>query len=417
MAGKQIFDGVKIADFSWVIVGPTIVRELAEHGATVVHVESHRYPDTGRVIGPFKDNKPSIDSSAWWAIRNANKYGVSLDLSKPKGQEIAKKLVKWADIVGESMAPGAMAKFGLDYESCKKVKSDIIYFSTCQFGQHGPLASYAGYGQLGAAYSGFSYVLGQPGKAPPQLYNNYPDFIAPPYMVTALVAALLYRRKTGKGVYLDESQVEAGATFLGPAILDYAVNGRVAERMGSRDPYMVPHGIYPCRGDDRWLAVAVSNEKEWQALVTAIDKPDWSKESRFSTATSRKESADELDSLIASWTLNYTPEQAMQLFQDADVPAGIVATGEDLLNDPQLKYRKHYVFMEHTFIGKHAYHAPAFRLSKTPHYIWKAAPCLGEDNFYVYKEILGLSENEISDLMAEGVITTEADLAAVRPYR
>ena len=122
---------MKIADFSWVIVGPTIVRELAEHGATVIHVESHRHPDTGRVIGPFKDNKPSIDSSAWYAIRNANKYGISLDLNKPKGQDIAKRLILWADIVCESMTPGAMAKWGLDYESCKEIKPDIIYFSTC----------------------------------------------------------------------------------------------------------------------------------------------------------------------------------------------------------------------------------------------------------------------------------------------
>jgi len=236
-------------------------------------------------------------------------------------------------------------------------------------------------------------------------------------MVATLVAALLYRRKTGKGIYLDESQVEAGATFLGPAILDYVVNGRVAEPLGNHDPYMVPHGIYPCLGHDRWLAIAVGNEEEWQAFLTAIGNPDWSKAPRFSTIISRKENEDELDSLVAHWTLNYMPEQAMQLLQDAGVPAGIVATGEDLFNNPQLKYRKHYVFLNHTFIGRHAYHAPAFRFSKTPYRLWKAAPCLGEDNFYVYREILGFSEDEISDLMAEGVITTEADISVLRPYR
>jgi len=417
MANRQIFEGVKIADFSWVIVGPTIARELAEHGATVIHIESHRHPDVGRLIGPFKDNKPSIDSSGWHAIRDPNKLGISLDLSKPKGQEIAKKLVKWADIVCESMAPGAMAKFGLDYESCRKIKPDIIYFSTCQFGQSGPLAKYTGYGQLGAAYGGLSYALGQPGKAPPQLHNNYPDFIAPPYMVATLAAALLYRHKTNKGIYLDESQVEAGATFLEPAILDYRVNGRVAGRLGNRDPYMAPHGIYPCRGDDRWLAIAVSSEEEWQAFLTAIGSPNWSKDPRFSTIISRKENEDELDSLVARWTLNHTPERAMQLLQDAGVPAGIVATGEDLFNDPQLEYRKHYIFLDHAFIGKQACHSPAFRFSKTPHHIWKAAPCLGEDNIYVYQDILGFSEAEIADLIAGGVITTEADLSVVRPYR
>ena len=414
---KPVLKGIKIADFSWVIVGPTIAAELAAFGAEVIHVESHRYPETGRTIGPYKDNKPAIDTSAWYAIRNYNKYGISLDLNKPKGQEIAKKLIKWADIVCEAMTPGSMAKWGLDYESCRKLKPDIIYFSTCQFGQKGPYAKFAGYGQLGGAYAGFSYVLGKPGKTPPQLYNNYPDFISPPYMVATILAALLHRRKTGKGMYLDGAQVEGGATFQGPAILDYVVNGRIAERMGNRDLYMSPHGVYPCQGNDRWLAIAVSNEEEWQAFVRAMGEPDWCREPKFSSITARKANEDELDSLIARWTQGYAQEQAMQLLQDVGVAAGIVSAGEDLFNDPQLKYREHYVYLEHKAIGRHAYHAPAYRLSKTPHRMWKAAPGLGEDNLYVYKEVLGFSEEQISDLMAEGVITTEADLKPMRPYR
>jgi len=416
MANKPVLQGLKIADFSWVIVGPTIAAELAAFGAEVIHVECHRFPDTGRTIGPYKDNKPTIDGSAWYAIRNYNKYGISLDMGKPKGQEIARKLIQWADIACESMTPGNMAKWGLDYESCKKFKPDIIYFSTCQFGQKGPYSRFAGYGQLGAAYAGFSYVTGQPGKTPPQLYNNYPDFISPPYMMATILAALLRRRRTGQGMYLDGAQVEGGATFMGPAILDYVVNGRIAGRIGNRDPYMAPHGVYPCRGNDRWLAIAVSDEKEWQAFVRAIGEPDWCTP-KFSSVVARKQHEDELDSLIARWTSNYTPEQAMQLLQDAGVPAGIVAMGEDLLNDPQLKYREHYVYLQHKAIGRHAYHAPAYRLSKTPHRMWKAAPCLGEDNLYVYKEILGFSEAQVSDWMAESVITTEADMKPMRPYR
>jgi benzylsuccinate CoA-transferase BbsF subunit len=413
----QVFEGVKIADFSWVIVGPTISRELAEHGASVIHVESHRYPDTGRVIGPFKDNKPSIDSSAWFAIRNTNKYGISLDLNKPKGQEIAIKLVQWADIVCESMAPGSMAKWGLDYESCKKIKKDIIYFSTCQFGQQGPLSRYAGYGQLGAAYGGMSYVLGKPGNPPPQLYNNYPDFIAPPYMVASLAAALLRKHKTGEGIYLDESQVEAGATFMGPAILDYVVNHRIPQPSENRDPYMAPHGVYPCRGEDRWIAIAVRDEETWKRLVEAMGRPPWCYEPRFSTLRARKKNEEELNGLLSVWTSGYTAEQAMQLLQDAGIPAGVVSTGEDLIHDPQLRYREHFVYLEHAAIGKHAYHSPAYRMSRTPPRLWKAAPCLGEDNLYVYQNILGLTEEEISDLIAEGVITTEADMTPFKPYR
>jgi crotonobetainyl-CoA:carnitine CoA-transferase CaiB-like acyl-CoA transferase len=247
--------------------------------------------------------------------------------------------------------------------------------------------------------------------------NSYPDYIFPPFGVATLLAALLYRRRTGKGVYLDGAQVEAGARMQGAAILDYVVNGRIAERLGSRDPYMAPHAVYPCRGDDRWLAIAVSNEEEWQAFVKAMGAPDWCQERKFSSVISRKENEDELDSLIAHWTSGYTPEQAMQLLQDAGVPAAIVATGEDLAKDPQLRYREHYVLLDHRAIGRHAYHAPAYRLSKTWHRMWKAAPCLGEDNLYVYKEILGFSEAQISDLMAESVITTEADLKPMISYR
>jgi len=417
VAKKQVLEGLKIADFTWVIVGPAITAELAAFGAEVVHVECHRYPETNRVVGPFKDNKVTIDSSGYFTMLQHSKYGISLDLGKPKGQEIGRKLVKWADIVCENMIPGTMARWGLDYNGCKKLKEDIIYLSICQFGQEGPLARFAGYGQIGAAYGGFSYILGHPDQAPPQVHNNYPDFISPPYMISALLAALLHRRKTGKGVHIDAAQVEVGTTFLEPAIMDYMVNGRIASRLGNRHPNVAPHGVYPCRGHDRWLAIAVSNEEEWQAFVRAIGEPDWCQQPKFCSVISRKANEDELDILVARWTSNYTPEQAMQLLQDAGVPAGIVATGEDLANDPQLQYRKHYIFLEHKVIGKHAYLAPVYRLSKTPHHMWKAAPCLGEDNLYVYKEVLGFSEDQISDLMAESVITTEADLKAFRPYR
>jgi crotonobetainyl-CoA:carnitine CoA-transferase CaiB-like acyl-CoA transferase len=413
----QVFEGVKVADFSWVMVGPTIARELAEHGATVVHVESHLYPDTARVLGPFKDKKPDINASACYAARNSNKYGISLNLKKPKGREIARRLVAWADVVCESMAPGAMGKWGLDYEGCGKIKEDIIYLSTCQFGQTGPLSRYAGYGQLGAAYGGLSYAVGKKGEAPPQLYNNYPDFIAPPYMVATVAAALLHRRKTGEGMCLDQSQVEAGASFMGPALLDYRVNGRIPEPDENRDPHMAPHGIYPCRGEDRWVAIAVSREGEWGRFVAAIGKPELKTNPKFATMPCRRENENELDAIVAGWTLGLTAEAVMELLQSAGVPAGVVAEGEDLLSDPQLAFRGHFIYLDHKVIGRHAYQAPAYRLSKTLHRVWKAAPCLGEDNRYVYREILGFTEEEISTLIEEGVITTQADVATFKPYR
>jgi len=410
---KQVFEGVKVADFAWIAAGPVVARELAFHGATVVRVECHRWPDTLRVMPPFKDNISGINRSALYAAFNTNKHCMSLDLNRPKGQEIARKLVKWADIVTDSMTPGAMAKWGLDYESCKKIKPDIIYFSTCQLGQQGPYSRLKGYGYIGVTFAGFTYLTGWPDRDPLPLINTYSDFISPYYLFTTLVAALLYRRRTGKGMYLDQSQVEVGINFLAPAVLDYMVNGRIAARIGNRDPYMAPHGVFPCHGVDRWIAITITSEKEWQGFCRALGNPDWTKEPRFSTMLARKENEDDLEKLIGEWTQNYTSEQVMVLMQAAGVPAGVVQTAEDLFSDPQLKHREHFKFLEHKEMGVHAYHSPSYRLSKTACEIKKAAPCLGEDNEYVYKEILGLSDDEIADLLIEGVITTETDMPEV----
>jgi len=407
---KQIFEGLKVADFSWVGAGPQVGRELAEHGATVVRVESHKRPDTLRLVTPFKDGVPGIDRSAFGMAFNTNKLGMSLDLTNPKGQEVARRLVKWADLVSDSMTPGSMKKIGLDYESCRKIKPDIIYYSTCQMGQHGPLSTFSGYGAFGVAYGGFSHLTGWPDRLPTPLFNNYSDFIAPWYLTTAVVLAIDYRRRTGKGLHLDQSQIEAGITFLAPALLDYAVNGRIANRMGNRDPYMAPHGVYPCLGDDTWVAITVRNDPEWEALCQVIGKPEWTVDPRFAAFEARKQNEDELDRLIGEWTRNHTPKAAMETLQETGIPSGVVATCQDLFEDPQLKHRRHFRFLDHGVIGRAAHNAPAYILSETPSHIHKAGPCLGEDNAYVYKEILGYSDDEIAEFLIEGVITTEHDV-------
>jgi benzylsuccinate CoA-transferase BbsF subunit len=209
---KQVFEGIKVADFSWVGVGPQVARELAFHGATVIRVESHRRPDPMRANAPLKDGIPGIDRSAFGTCFNTQKFSMSLDLTKPRAKEVAKRLFAWADVVNESFTPGTMKKLGLDYEEAKKVKPDIIYCSTCQMGQQGPLSTFGGYGASGVAYSGFSYLTGWPDRDPNYIYNNHSDFIAPWYLTMTLVAALAYHRKTGKGLYLDQSQLEAGST-------------------------------------------------------------------------------------------------------------------------------------------------------------------------------------------------------------
>ena len=342
---------------------------------------------------------------------NSSKYGISLDYSKPRGQEVARRLIMWADIVTDSMTPGSLAKWGLDYESVVKYKPDVIYCSTCQMGQHGPLSNFGGYGAFGTAYAGYSHILGYPDRTPLTLYNNYSDFVAPWYLTIALIGALLHRRKTGRGMHLDQSQIEAGVTMLAPDVLDYVVNGRVAGRTGNHDAEMCPHNAYPSRGNDRWVVIAVRNEDDWQALCRVVGEPDWTGDHRFADAKARKECEEELDRLVGAWTVDRSPEEAMASLQAAGVPAATMLTsGEGIVNDPQARHREAFCWLDHQEIGSMLYTTPSYRLSETPAHIHKAAPCLGEDNEYVYKTILGYTDDDIADMLAEGVITTEADL-------
>ena len=409
MTQKGILEGITVADFAWVLAGPVVGRELAEHGATVVRVESHTRPDVLRVMAPYRDGIPGIDRSGYGTAFNTDKYGMSLDLTKPKGREVARKLVAWADIVTESMTPGSMAKMGLDYEGSRQIKPDIIYLSTCQMGQKGPYNVLGGYGQMGAAYAGFSHLTAWPDR-PPVLADAYTDFVAAPFLCSVVVAALNYRRRTGRGSYLDMSQIEAGITFWGPGLLDYIVNGRIPTRMGNRDPYMAPHGAFPCQGNDRWVTIAVATDREWQTLCRAMGGPEWAREPRFATLLGRKENEDELEHLIAEWSKDYSAEEVMMMLQDIGVPAGVIANAQDLFEDAQLRHRGHFVPLEHRVIGIHHYHMPAYRLSKTPAHLRRAAPCLGQDNEFVYKELLGYSEQEVTQFLLDGVITTEHDI-------
>ena len=219
-------------------------------------------------------------------------------------------------------------------------------------------------------------------------------------------------------MYFDSAQTEAGVTFLAPAILDYVVNGRIASRMGNQDPYMAPHSVYPCSGEERWAAIAVATDAEWEALCRVMGNPEWARDPRFATLLGRKHDEEELNRLIAGWTRNYTPEQLMELLQGAGVACGVVQTAEDLFKDRQLNHRQHWHFLKHEVMGPHGYEAPAYRLSKTPARLWRAAPCLGQDNEFMYEEQLGYSDEEVTQFLLDGVITTDHDVPEIlKPKR
>ncbi len=401
---KQALENVKIVDFGWVMVLPYTIKYLADHGAQVIRIESSRRADVLRTHGPYKDNRPGADRTAHFAMVNDNKYGITLNLRHPRALEVAKRLVAWADVVAEGFTPGTMDRLGLGYEQLRAIKPDIIMLSTCNLGQTGPYASHPGFGVMLTAYAGFSHLTGWPDREPCVPYGAYTDIITPPLGAVALMAALDYRRRTGKGQHIDLSQYEVGIQYLAPAILNYSASGKILNRMGNQCPDAAPHGAYPCRDQDSWCVIAVFSDEDWQSLCQAMGNPPWAKDTKFATLSGRQENEAELDGLIGEWTRNFAAEQVMSLLQSRGVAAGVVQTCEDLYHDPQLKYRRHFQLVKHPEIGEHYYETPSFKLSRTPAEISMPAPCLGQHNEYVYTQILGMTDEEFLELLNEGVL-------------
>jgi crotonobetainyl-CoA:carnitine CoA-transferase CaiB-like acyl-CoA transferase len=399
----EIFKGLKILDFTWVTVGPRAMRYFADHGATVIKVEAPGRSDVGRLLTPFRDGINEPNRSGWFGLYNVNKYGMTIDMTKLKGVELVKKLIKWADVLVESFRPGVMKKYGIDWEEAQKINPRLVYASTSMFGQDGPYATYAGYGYHAAAITGFGYLTGWPDLPPCGALYAYTDHIAPQYLVDAIVAALLEKNRTGKGQYIDQSQNEAALHLLTPAILEYCANKRIWGRNGNRDTFAAPHGIYRCLGDDRWCAIAVETEEEWKLICSVIGKPDLALDDRFKTLVERKKNEDILDRIVESWTLTLTPELVMYTLQQAGVAAGIVETAEDMHRDPQFKHRQHFVQYEHSAAGVHSVDAIPPKFSRTPARQYKPEPSEGEDNAKVCTDILGLSEDEFIELTLDGV--------------
>jgi benzylsuccinate CoA-transferase BbsF subunit len=335
---------------------------------------------------------------------NAGKLGITLDLALEAGRAVILDLVRWADVVTESFSPKAMRAWGLDYESLRQVKPDIIMLSTSLMGQSGPLAQFAGFGNLAAAISGFFSLTGWPDRAPAGPFSAYTDYVAPRFTAGAILAALEYRRRTGQGQYIDQSQAESALHFLGPALLDYTVNRRVQERVGNRDRHMVPHGVYPAVGEDSWVAIAVATNAQWEALCSVMQRPELADDERFFTSSARLAHQGELDAIIAAWTQEQEAHETEALLQARGVPASAVQNSYDLYRDSQLVHRGHFVALEHPIHGITTVEGSRFTLSRTPARIERAAPTLGGDNRYVLETILGYSSECIAELESQRVL-------------
>ena len=403
MATQPLSD-VKVLDFMWAIAGPGSTRMLADYGATVVRVEStHRF-DATRTVGPFVNGKPGAENSGLFFNMNVGKRMLTLDLSKEEARSVVLDLVRWADVVTESFSPKAMRAWGFDYESLRKVKPDIIMLSTCLMGQTGPMAQYAGFGNLAAAIAGFTNIAGWSDRPPAGPFGAYTDYIAPWFNAAAILAALEYRDRTGLGQHIDLSQAEAAMQFLGSALLDTAVNGRVQQSMGNRDINYAPHGVYPTAGVDRWIAIAVTNDEQWSSLCSVMGRSDLVAAPHLATLTARLTQQDQLDELLSTWTTEKDAFQLEEQLQARGVPAAAVRSMGEMYSDPQLQHRGHFVQLTHPKYETITVEGSRFRLSRTPAHITGSAATIGKDNQYVLETLLGYSEERITELVAAGVL-------------
>jgi benzylsuccinate CoA-transferase BbsF subunit len=401
---KPVFDGLKAVGFVYAGVGTFVLRILALHGATVVRVESETRPDNLRTMAPYKDNKPGLNRSFYYNFPNTDKLCLALDMKHPRKDTVTKRLVEWADVLVENFTPGIMASWGLSYEEVKKINPNIIMISLSMQGQTGPARLQGGYGALLQSLAGFPLFTGWPDGMPSLIDRSYPDIIAPRYGATAVIAALLHRKKTGKGQYIDLSEYEAAIQFEIPVVLDWVVNRRALKRMGNKYYNAAPHGVYRCKGEDRWCVIAVFTDSEWEAFCKVIDQSEWTKQVKFRTLLGRKQNEDELNQLVEKWTINHTAEEVMNMMQRAGVRAGVVQTVEDVVEyDPQLKHRHYFWKLQHPECGETIHNRPNYILSKTPSELRRPSPLLGEHTDFVCKELLQMPEEEYISLLLDNV--------------
>jgi crotonobetainyl-CoA:carnitine CoA-transferase CaiB-like acyl-CoA transferase len=400
---KRAWSGVNILEFGSGAAGPIATRYFAEHGANVLRIESKSRPDFLRVYALGPKNKHGLEGSVLFDGLNVNKMDFTLNLKNPEAVALIDRLVlEWADGICENFAPRAMRGFGLDYKSLLEKKPDLVMVSACLNGQTGPHKDYPGFGGQGSALSGYNWLTGWPDREPVGPYGTITDSLAPRFVAAALAAGLLHRRKTGEGVYLDVSQVEAAIYTLTPWLIEYERDGIVGMRAGNRHPLAVPHGAFPCadEGDvgDRWIAIAAWTDDEWATLagVIGLDDP------ALATFATRAARIDEVEALVGVWTAGRTRIEIAEQLQALGLEAVPVEDLGDAHTDPQLIERQHFVRLTHPFMGPQLYERNGFRLSDATSGYERSSPTLGQDNDYVLGEVLNLSAEEQERLREAG---------------
>ncbi len=392
-------EGVRIVDFGWILSVPYAGGWLGSLGAEVIRVESNTRLELGRSgVGGGADGISGRNRSAIWNCLNHSKLGVTLNIRDPEARELVKEIVSVSDVVMENFSTGVLDRLSLGYDDLRKVRPDLVMLSGSSMGTFGPDREATGFGPNVCSYAGQPSVTGYEGGQPQNLGGNWPDYLVGTMMVHSVLSALWHRRKTGEGQRIEVAMAEAVSGMIPEAFLDYTMNGRVAERIGNRDPDMAPHNVYRCAGDDQWVAIAVRSDEEWARLCHIIGNPNLSSDSRFSSFKARKENEDELDRIVSEWTMDFSPMEAARILQGEDIAAGPVMDAVALLDDPHFRERGVVVEMEHTEVGPREVAGLPIRFGDMARPGYYSAPLLGEHNDAALGGLLGHGEAELERL-------------------
>ena len=397
--------GVRVLDFTWAWAGPFGTMQLAYMGAEVLKIESENRPCITRMIPPFADDAPGPNRAGYFNQYNQAKRSITLNLADPAGLKIAYDLVRHCDVVVENFAGGVSAKMGLAYEKLREFRSDLIMISMSGYGQYGPYRGYLGYGPPAAALSGFFHTMGYEGMGPMELGISYMDPNAGIFAAIAVMAALVHRKKTGQGQYIDQSQFETAVALIGEGLLQYEMTGRDPERAGNHDRIMSPHNTYKAAGDDnKWVSIAVGTEEEWRGLCAVMDQSALADDPRFATAVARKRNEKELDRIITQWTSNRDRWEVSRSLQAAGVAAIPSMSNKDLVSDEHLRERAYFVQLQHPEVDRRVHAGIPWRFGQAPGNIAGPAPLRGADTEAVLTDLLGYSREKIEQLRKAGAL-------------
>ncbi len=394
-------------DLSAYWAGPMAARLLADLGADVIKVESFQRIDGWRgSFAPGRTGRPHETAAAHNSI-NVNKRGITLNLRSEAGVALCKQLVSICDVLIENFSPRVMAQFGLAYPLLHELNPGLVMVSLSGFGASGPWRDYVSYAATVECTSGVVGLTGYQNGSPLMQSASSGDPLGGLNGGVAAMMALYRKRRTGEGCYIDLSQVEGVTALLGDQLLDYAINGRIAAPAGNATPEAAPHNVYRCAGEDQWIAVSVRDNAEWRGLCSAIDRPDLATDPRFATLDGRKAHEQELNQLIAVWTCTREKHEAMNTLQRQGVPAGVVQSNIEVLQDPQLRARGFWQELEREWVGRHPHGGLGMTFAGSPPPLTRPAPTLGQHTHEVLTDLLGLTPAELDQLAAEQVIGTE----------